>query len=69
VCSPDPAQRALPLQTLVDQDVRVRPLLSILVVETLRADIEEICVVVNPADAPAYRTAAGEHADRLRFVS
>jgi UTP--glucose-1-phosphate uridylyltransferase len=63
-----PSQRALPLQTLVDQEGRVRPLLSILVEETLRAGIEDICIVVNPADAPAYRTAAGEHADRLTFV-
>lgn len=63
-----PSQRALPLQTLVDQEGRVRPLLSILVEETLRAGIDDIGIVVNPADAPAYRTAAGEHADRLTFV-
>ena len=63
-----PTQRALPLQTLVDQEGRVRPLLAILVDEILRAGIEEICVVVNPEDAPAYRAAAGERAARLTFV-
>lgn len=46
----------------------MRPLLSILVEETLRAGIQDICLVINPEDAPAYRTAAGEHAGRLSFV-
>jgi UTP--glucose-1-phosphate uridylyltransferase len=64
-----PSQRALPLQTLVDQDGRVRTLLSILAEEALRAGIEEICLVVNPDDVAAYRNAAGEYGDRLRFVS
>jgi UTP--glucose-1-phosphate uridylyltransferase len=63
-----PSQRGLALQTLVDREGRVRPLLALLVDEALRADIEEICIVVNPEDVPAYRTAAGEHAERLRFV-
>lgn len=63
-----PSQRALPLQTLVDQEGRVRPLLSILVEEVLRAGIEDICIVVNPDDVLAYRGAAGEHASRLCFV-
>lgn len=63
-----PSQRALPLQTLVDPEGRVRPLLSVLIEETLRAGIEEIGVVVNPDDERAYRTAAGEHGDRLRFL-
>jgi UTP--glucose-1-phosphate uridylyltransferase len=64
-----PAQRALPLQTLVDQEGHVRPLLSFLVEEALRAGIEEICIVVNPEDTVAYQSAAGEHADRLTFVA
>ena len=63
-----PSQRALPLQTLVDQEGLVRPLLSILVEETLRAGIEDICVIINPEDVSAYRIAAGEHAERLCFV-
>ena len=63
-----PAQRSLPLQTLVDQEGRVRPLLSILVEEVLRAGIEDICVIINPEDAPAYRVAAGDHAKQLCFV-
>lgn len=46
----------------------MRPLLSILIDETLRAGIEDICIVVNPEDASAYRQAAGEHAGRLSFV-
>ena len=41
-----PSQRSLPLQTLVDQDGQTRSLLRILIDETLRAGIEEICIVV-----------------------
>lgn len=63
-----PSQRALPLQTLVDQNGQTRPLLSILVEEALRAGIDDICIVVGPGDVPTYQAAAGEHAERLRFV-
>ena len=63
-----PAQRALPLQTLVDQDGHTRALLRILIDETLRAGIEDICIVVCPGDVPTYRAAAGEYAERITFV-
>lgn len=61
-------QRALPLQTLIDRDGVARSVLGILVEESLRAGVENICVVVCPGDEGAYREAAGEHADRLHFV-
>jgi UTP--glucose-1-phosphate uridylyltransferase len=62
-------QRTLPLQTLVDRDGLQKSVLCIIIEETLRAGIEDICVVVCPGDEPAYREAAGDHAGRLRFVS
>lgn len=61
-------QRTLPLQRLVDRDAVQKPVLQIIVEEAIHAGIEEVCVVISPGDAPAYREAAGEHIGRLRFV-
>ena len=62
------SQRTLPLQTLVDRDGSQKTALAIIVEEILRTGIEEICIVVCPGDQAAYRTAAGAHAGRIRFV-
>ena len=62
-------QRTLPLQTLIDRDGDQKSVLGIIVEEALRAGVENICVVVCPGDEAAYRSAAGEHADRLQFVA
>ena len=61
-------QCTLPLQTLVDRDGSQKTALAIIIEEILRADIEEICVVVSPGDEAPYRNAAGKHASRLQFV-
>jgi len=68
VTAAGPGQRDLPLQTLVDRDGARKSVLEIIVEEVLRADVEEVCVVVCPGDEPAYRKVAGAHGDRLRFV-
>lgn len=62
------AQRTLPLQRLVDRDGVQKPVLQIIVEEAIGAGVDEICVVIGPGDAAAYREAAGEQIDRLRFV-
>lgn len=61
-------QRTLPLQTLIDRDGKQKSVLCIIVEEALRANIEEICIVVCPGDEAAYADAVGEHASRLTFV-
>ncbi len=61
-------QATLPLQTLVDRDGAEKPALQILIEEVLHAGIDELCVVIRPGDAGAYRAAAGTHASRLQFV-
>lgn len=61
-------QRTLPLQTLIDRDGAEKSVLGIIVEETLRAGVEEICVVVRPGDESAYAAVAGDHTGRLRFV-
>ncbi len=61
-------QRTLPLQTLIDRDGAEKSVLGIIVEETLRAGVEEICVVVRPGDEESYAAVAGDHAGRLQFV-
>jgi UTP--glucose-1-phosphate uridylyltransferase len=61
-------QRTLPLQTLIDRDGTEKSVLSIIVEETLRAGVEDICVVVQPGDEKSYAAVAGDHAGRLQFV-
>ncbi len=61
-------QRTLPLQTLIDRDGTEKSVLGILIEETLRAGIEEICLVVQPGDEKPYTDVAGDHARRLYFV-
>ena len=63
-----PSQRTLPLQTLIDRDGKAKTALAIIVEEALDSGAEEICVVVYPGDADAYRAAAGQHGKRLHFV-
>ena len=62
-------QRRLPLQSLVDRDGVTRTVLAMLVNEVLRADIEEVCIVVWPGDEAAYADAVQEHRGLLRFAA
>lgn len=62
------AQRALPLQTLIDRDGVEKPILRILLEETLSAKIEEVCVVIAPGDEYLYTQAAGDLAAMVRFI-
>jgi UTP--glucose-1-phosphate uridylyltransferase len=61
-------QRTLPLQTLIDRDGIGKSVLTIIIEETLRAKVEEICLVVQPGDEATFAEAAGDHAGRLHFV-
>ena len=50
-----PAQRTLPLQSIVDRDGVRKSVLSVLVAEAVGAGATDICVVVYPGDEAAYR--------------
>jgi UTP--glucose-1-phosphate uridylyltransferase len=63
-----PGQRRLPLQTLIDRDGVESNVLSLMLYRMVLAGTEEICVVIAPGDEEVYRSAAGEHAGRVRFV-
>ncbi|MDY3552136.1 sugar phosphate nucleotidyltransferase [Gemmata sp. JC717] len=62
------SQRGLPVQTLVDRDGAEKRALEIVLDEAVEAGAEEVCLVIAPGDAAAYRAAAGPHAGRLTFV-
>ena len=62
------AQRALPLQTLVDRDGHPKSGLKIIIDEALSTGVDEICLVVSPGDQRAYQEAAGDAAGRLHFA-
>jgi UTP--glucose-1-phosphate uridylyltransferase len=61
-------QRTLPLQTRIDRDGVVKPILRIVLEEVFSADIEEACVVVAPGDQSLYAQAAGDLATAVRFI-
>lgn len=68
VTAAGPQQRLLPLQRVVDRDGGEKTALQLILGEVVSAGVEEICVVICPGDAEAYRQAAGEHAGRIHFV-
>lgn len=68
VTSASPGQHLLPLHNVVDRSGAARTALQLILDESVEAGIQEICVVICPGDAPAYREAAGEHSNHLTFV-
>lgn len=58
----------LPLQTLIDCDGEEKPVLGILIEQALRAEIDEICVVVFPGDEAEYARVAGRRLGPVRFL-
>ncbi len=63
-----PGQHLLPLQRLVDQQGQDKTALQLIAEEVASAGVEEICVIIDPADLSAYQQAAGEHAGRMKFI-
>ena len=63
-----PDQQALPLQRIVDRGGNEKSALQLIAEEVRASGIEEICVVIRPGDASAYRQAAGEHLGELTFL-
>src|SRR5215218_4274429 len=62
------AQRALPLQTLVDRDGQQKSGLKIIIDEAVSTGVDEICLVIAPGDQRAYQEAAGDAIGRLHFA-
>ena len=62
------AQRALPLQTLVDRDGVTKSALQVILEEAVAAGITDLGIVIVPGDQAAYTTAAGAKAEMLTFI-
>ena len=62
-------QRALPLQTLIDQDGEEKTVLRILIEQVLQAAIEEVLVVTSPGDESRYAQALGHSGGGVRFIA
>jgi UTP--glucose-1-phosphate uridylyltransferase len=62
------AQRALPLQTLVDRDGVTKSALHVIIEEAVAAGITDLAIVIVPGDQAAYTTAAGAKAEMLTFI-
>jgi UTP--glucose-1-phosphate uridylyltransferase len=63
-----PAQRELPIQSLIDRDGIKKTVLELLIEESLQAGIEEIGVVVFPGDEKNYANAIGKYASQVEFI-
>jgi len=63
-----PGQRRLPLQALTDRHGESKPALAIILDEMLSAGIEQVGLVVAPADRSAYETVLAAYVKSLVFI-
>lgn len=63
-----PAQRELPVQSLIDRDGIKKTVLELLIEESLQAGIEEVGVVVFPGDEKNYTNAIGKYSSQVEFI-
>lgn len=61
-------QRALPMQTLFDQDGTERSVLSLIVREAIQAGIADVGIVVWPGDEEAYAKLLADDPVRVTFI-
>lgn len=68
ITSANPADKHLPLQTLIDSKGETRTALQILLAEVFSAGIDAVALIIPPGEAEHYQLAAGPHAERLTFI-
>ncbi|MDP0490257.1 MAG: sugar phosphate nucleotidyltransferase [Verrucomicrobiota bacterium JB023] len=68
ITSANPADKHLPLQTIVDAKGETKTPLQILLDEIFAAGLESAAVVIAPGETESYREAAGPHADKVEFI-
>ena len=68
ITSANPADKHLPLQTLIDSAGETRTALQILLAEVFSAGVEAVALIIPPGEAESYRDAAGPYAERLTFI-
>ncbi|MEM9777006.1 MAG: sugar phosphate nucleotidyltransferase, partial [Chloroflexota bacterium] len=62
------SQRHLPLQTLIDRDGAEKSVLEILIGEAAQAGINDVAVVIDPADKEAYQSVASNSTTQVTFI-
>jgi UTP--glucose-1-phosphate uridylyltransferase len=62
-------QRALPMQTLFDEEGNERSVLSLIVREAIRAGIGDVGIVTSPGDEEAYAKLLANDPVRVTFIS
>lgn len=68
ITSANPADKHLPLQTLIDSAGETRTALQILLSEVFSTSIDSAALIIPPGEAERYQMAAGSHAERLCFI-
>ena len=68
ITSANPADKHLPLQTLIDSKGETRTALQILLAEVFSAGLDAAAIIIPPGEAERYQHAAGTHAERLTFI-
>ncbi|MBK1833309.1 sugar phosphate nucleotidyltransferase [Roseibacillus ishigakijimensis] len=68
ITSANPADKHLPLQTLIDSKGETRTALQILLAEVFEAGLDSAALIIPPGEEEPYRLAAGPHAERLTFL-
>lgn len=68
ITSANPADKHLPLQTLIDSKGENQTALQILVSEVVNAGVEAIALIIAPGEEERYQQAAGHFANRLTFI-
>jgi UTP--glucose-1-phosphate uridylyltransferase len=63
-----PSQRRLPLQALTDRNGESKPALAIILDEMLSAGIEQVGLIVSPADRSAYESVLAAYVKSLVFI-
>ncbi|MBM3967612.1 MAG: UTP--glucose-1-phosphate uridylyltransferase, partial [Planctomycetes bacterium] len=69
VTAAGPGQSSLPLQRLVDRDGVEKTALEMIIEEIVSAGIDSIAMVLSPGSEEAFREAAGNHIERVTFVT
>lgn len=68
ITAANPTQRALPLQTLIDQNGEPKSVFAILVAHVLSAGLDDVGIVIGPEDEQPYRAALGDLARNVTFI-
>ncbi len=62
------SQRSLPLQRVIDRDGVEKSVLEILITEATQAGINDIGVVIHPADEEAYQAVISSQSAKITFI-